>query len=83
MPKWNIWQGDSNLISTLNLLLKRTSALRSCDKVARTLAMDADEAVVVENDEPRSKCQKLTDFFERLPSTSQPQEFPGFSYLPW
>ena len=41
-------------------------ALRSC-----TLAMDADE--VVESDEPRSNRQKLTDFFERLPSSSQPQ----------
>ena len=38
--------------------------------------MDADEVVVVESDEPRSKRQKLTDFFERLPSSSQPQEFP-------
>ena len=34
--------------------------------------MDADE-VVVESDEPRSKRQKLT---ERLPLSSQPQEFP-------
>ena len=38
--------------------------------------MDADEVVVVESDELRSKRQKLTDFFERLPSSSQPQEFP-------
>ena len=34
--------------------------------------------VVVESDEPRSKRQKLTDFFERLPSSSQPQEFPCY-----
>ena len=43
--------------------------------------MDADEVVVVEGDEARSKCQsssKLTDFFKRLPSRSETQEFPGF-----
>ena len=40
--------------------------------------MDADEVVVVESDEPRSKQQKLTDFFKRLPSSSQPQEFPCY-----
>ena len=28
------------------------------------------------NQEARSKHQKLTDFFERSPSSSQPQEFP-------
>ena len=43
--------------------------------MARTLAKDADEVVVVESDEPRSKRQKLTDFFEWLPSSSQPQKF--------
>ena len=42
---------------------------------------DADEVVVAESDEPRSKWQKLTDFFERLPSSSQPQEFPFPCYL--
>ena len=36
------------------------------------------EVVVVEGDEPRPKRQKLTDFFTRLPSTSEPEEFPGF-----
>ena len=36
---------------------------------------DADEVVVVESDEPGSKRQKLT---ERLPSSSQPQEFPCY-----
>ena len=40
--------------------------------------MDADEVVVVESDEPRSKRQKLTDFFEKLPSNPQPQEFPCY-----
>ena len=44
--------------------------------------MDADEVVVVESDEPRSKRRKLTDFFERWPSTSQPQEFPCAKALP-
>ena len=41
--------------------------------------LDVDE-VVVEGDEPRSKHRKLTDpdFFERLLSSSKPQEFPGF-----
>lgn len=46
--------------------------------MTRTLAMDADKVLVVEGNEPRSKCQKLTDFFKRLPSRSETQEFPGF-----
>ena len=39
--------------------------------MARTLAIDADKVVVVESDE-------ASKFLQKLPSSSQPQEFPGF-----
>ena len=37
----------------------------------------ADEVVVIEGDDPGPKRQKLMDYFASLPSTSEPQEFPG------
>ena len=36
----------------------------------------ADKVVVIEDD-PGPKRQKLMDYFASLPSTSEPQEFPG------